>query len=176
MIKKNVVMVAVKIFSNKGSAEFKSVLKNLAQTFSISRISSVYKVNRQAQSLAGIRDIRREERIDGLTIVFKAEVLFSPQEALDELSSVEKLLQKEVLKRTISLNLLVYNHNVVMLPGLAVPHPEMHLRPEEIVPAVEIWPDYIHPVLNQPLSQLAQRFENEKWGEFFMQGQALLDF
>lgn len=159
-----------------GTEHLKKVLTNLSTKFEIVGVSSVYKVDRRAESFAGLRDIKKAERLEALTMVLRAKTSLGAHETLAALVETERALQHELLKRTVSLNLMIYNSEIIMLPELAVPHPEMHLRPEEIVPAVELWPEYVHPVLNQTLAELSQQFSHERWGEFFTQGQPLLDF
>lgn len=170
------VLISLKTFSGKGTATLKQVLQQLSSEFKVEGVSSVYKVNRLAESLTGLRDSKQEEHLDGLAMVVRISTNKSPRKTFDELTKIEANLQREVLKRSISLNLMIYGNEILMLPGLAVPHPEMHLRPEELVLAVEVWPDYIHPVLRQPLHELSRCFVNTDWGEFFTQGQPLLDF
>ncbi len=172
----NTVLISIKTFTHKGTEDLKTVLQVLSPTFRILAVSSVYKVNRRSESLMSLRDIKREEQLEGLSMVLKAETSSDARGALAKLTAAEQAIQRERLKRTVSLNLLTFNSEVIMLPGLAIPHPEMHLRPEELVPAVELWADYVHPVLNDSLANLSRKFVSEKWGEFFTQGQPLLDF
>ncbi|MCB0349891.1 MAG: 2-amino-4-hydroxy-6-hydroxymethyldihydropteridine diphosphokinase [Bdellovibrionales bacterium] len=176
MNEKNSALISIKTFTHNGTAELKSVLQVLSKTFSVEAVSSVYKVNRRSESLQGLRDIKKEEHLEALAIVLKVKSDLGAREVLEALNDAEQTFQREQLKRTVSLNLLAFNSEVIMLPGLAVPHPEMHLRPEEIIPAVEVWPQYIHPVLNLSLSELSRKFAGDNWGEFFTQGQPLLDF
>lgn len=170
------VLISLKTFSNKGTEALKLAVRAMSEKFSIVQVSSVYKVSRRAESLAGIRDIKKEERLDALAMVVKATTTVSPSAALEALNQIEVRLQKEALKRTISFNLVVYDQRIVMLPGLSLPHPEMHIRPEELVLAAEVWADYLHPVLKQELRVLARDFINEEWGEFYALGTPLLDF
>ena len=174
MARENSVLISLKTFSGQGTSAIRETLTRLSEDFSIGAISSVYKVNRVAESLEGLRDIRKEERMEGLALVLRATTRLEPTRALEKMLAVESSMQKEVLKRTVSMNLLTYANEIVMLPGLVLPHPEMHLRPEEIVPAVEVWPDYVHPVLKETLLKLSRRFASEEWGEFLTQGSRLL--
>lgn len=171
---KNLALISIKTYSSHGEKALKDVLANLCKKIDILRISSVYRVQRRAESLESIRDIRKEEMFEGLATVISVETLLPAEDLFELLISTEREMQKEVLRRTISLNLLTYNDQIIVLPSLAVPHPELHLRPEELVLAGEINADYIHPVLNKSLKELARNFSDGSWGEFYLQGSTLL--
>lgn len=49
--------------------------------------------------------------------------------------------------RQIDLDLLYYGDRILSLPGLTVPHPELHRRLFVLAPLAEIAPDHLHPVL-----------------------------
>jgi 7,8-dihydro-6-hydroxymethylpterin-pyrophosphokinase len=170
------IFVAVKTYSNEGLEPMRRVLRILSVHFSIERVSSIYSIHRAAQNLTGLRDIRKEEFMQGLALVFKARTTLTPHETIELLRSAESDGKKETLRRAVSLNLLMFGDRVTMTPDLAVPHPEMHLRPEEIVLINEIQGDIVHPVIGEPLADLARQFTDIAWGDFFAQGSAALDF
>ncbi len=172
---KKTIFASIKTFSNEGLEPMRRVLRHLTPDFELLRISSIYQVDRLAESLTGLRDVRKEEHLQGLAVVFKARTELAPEAALAALQSAERVNQKEFLRRSVSLNLLLYENLVMMNPGLALPHPEMHLRPEEIVLINEIQNDIVHPVLGEKLTSLAERFVHEPWGDFFAQGSAVLE-
>lgn len=58
--------------------------------------------------------------------------------------------------RVIDIDMIFFNAEVINLPQLKVPHPQMANRLFVLVPLCEIMPDFIHPVLQQPLSHLLQ--------------------
>jgi 7,8-dihydro-6-hydroxymethylpterin-pyrophosphokinase len=170
------IFVAVKTYMNEGLEPMRKVLKILSVHFAIDRVSSIYSVHRVAQNLTGLRDIRKEEFMEGLALVFRARAAMSAHEAIALLRSTEADGKKEVWRRGVSLNLLMFGDKITMTPDLAVPHPEMHLRPEEIVLINEIQSDIVHPVIGETLSELARPFANVAWGDFFAQGSAAMDF
>jgi 2-amino-4-hydroxy-6-hydroxymethyldihydropteridine diphosphokinase len=59
--------------------------------------------------------------------------------------------------RTIDLDLLFFNQEVIDAPGLKVPHPFLHQRRFVLEPLSELAPAWMHPVLNQPVQQLLQQ-------------------
>lgn len=56
--------------------------------------------------------------------------------------------------RTIDLDLLLFNDQVIDQPHLKVPHPRMHHRHFVLAPLVEIGPDAIHPVKRKTVRML----------------------
>lgn len=54
--------------------------------------------------------------------------------------------------RTIDIDILYYGSEIVVTKDLKIPHPEIQKRRFTLVPLTEIYPNFIHPVLN--LSQL----------------------
>jgi len=56
--------------------------------------------------------------------------------------------------RTIDIDLLFFNDDIIKMTGLEVPHPRLHLRKFVLEPLNEVAPGYIHPVFQKPISQL----------------------
>lgn len=56
--------------------------------------------------------------------------------------------------RTLDLDILLYNKDVITTSELEVPHPRMHLRKFTMEPLHEIAPDLIHPGLNKTVKEL----------------------
>jgi 2-amino-4-hydroxy-6-hydroxymethyldihydropteridine diphosphokinase len=57
--------------------------------------------------------------------------------------------------RVIDLDILLFGTLVIEEPDLTVPHPLMHLRLFALMPLLQIAPGLIHPVLGEPVSELA---------------------
>jgi 2-amino-4-hydroxy-6-hydroxymethyldihydropteridine diphosphokinase len=84
---------------------------------------------------------------------------FSPNALLSKLISIEKKLGRKrcnngYAPRTIDLDILLYNHEIINNRKLQVPHPRMQLRRFAMVPLDEIAGEYIHPVLLTTIHQL----------------------
>lgn len=47
--------------------------------------------------------------------------------------------------RTLDLDLLDFDGQIICAPGLALPHPRMATRRFVLEPLAEIWPDWVHP-------------------------------
>ena len=106
--------------------------------------------------------IPSEAAPDYLNAVMRANTFWSPEELLRRLLEVEKALGRvrpapECSPRTLDLDLLLYG-DLVIRPDAAgdleLPHPRMHLRDFVLVPACEIAPDWVHPVLAMRLCEL----------------------
>ena len=73
----------------------------------------------------------------------------SPETLLAEIRAVERVEGRERRlrwgPRTLDLDLLLYDRDVVDLPGLSIPHPRMLERRFVLVPLLEAWPDAVMP-------------------------------
>jgi 2-amino-4-hydroxy-6-hydroxymethyldihydropteridine diphosphokinase len=56
--------------------------------------------------------------------------------------------------RTIDIDILFFNDDIISLPGLSIPHPELPKRRFALVPLEEIAPDQIHPVSHRSVREL----------------------
>lgn len=56
--------------------------------------------------------------------------------------------------RTIDIDILFYNHDIINEPKLMVPHPRLHLRKFVLIPLNEIASNYLHPLLNKTIFSL----------------------
>ena len=76
------------------------------------------------------------------------------------LLSIEESLGRKRLEkygpRIIDIDILLFNDDVLDLPGLKVPHPQMQYRRFVLQPLNEIAPKKIHPLLHQSISDLLE--------------------
>jgi 2-amino-4-hydroxy-6-hydroxymethyldihydropteridine diphosphokinase len=56
--------------------------------------------------------------------------------------------------RTIDIDILFFNEDVIRLPWLTIPHPEVARRRFALAPLDEIASDYIHPILRKTIHEL----------------------
>lgn len=63
--------------------------------------------------------------------------------------------------RTLDLDILFFNQEVIETEKLKIPHPRLHLRNFTLVPLAELIPDFIHPVLNVSIKQLLHQSTDE---------------
>ena len=170
------VLIGVKAYSASGMDLLKKVFALLKTHVEVAQLSSIYKVRGKISNSKGIHDLRSQESFSGLSVVVKAFTSLEPPGLLSVFQKIEDDLRSEVLHRSVSVNLLIFEGLTLMTPGLTLPHPEFHLQPEVLVPAAEVWGDYHHPILKDSIFSLSKRYSDENWGEFYTQGKSLLDF
>jgi len=88
------------------------------------------------------------------------------QTSLEPLQVLQVLLETELKfgrerrerwgARTLDLDLLFYGDRQIDTPELVLPHPRMSDRAFVLLPLAEIAADWIHPVLNQAIADLAK--------------------
>jgi len=61
--------------------------------------------------------------------------------------------------RTIDIDIMLFNHDVLQVGQRRIPNPEVLERPFVAIPLAEIAPDYVHPETGQTLRQIARRFD-----------------
>jgi deoxyguanosine kinase len=72
-------------------------------------------------------------------------------------ASLGRVRREKWASRTIDLDLLLFGQDIIDLPDLTVPHPQMHLRTFVLKGLCQINPDLQHPVLNESVNELAVR-------------------
>lgn len=170
------IIVGLKAYSGNGHELLKKSVQQLTEIMEILSLSSIYKVQGKIISSGGIHDLRSEESFSGLAMAVKAVAKHTPQVLLSRFEEIEFSLRSEVLHRSVSINLLAFESRVQFTPQLTLPHPQLHTHPEYLVPAAEVWGDFLHPVTKESLTALAKRLDEDSWGEFYAQGKSLLDF
>ncbi len=81
-----------------------------------------------------------------------------PRPLLDTLRRIEQQLGRRRVERwgprTIDLDLLLYDQQMIDEEDLVVPHPRMHRRRFVMEPLAEIAPDVMHPVLGRSANEI----------------------
>ena len=94
------------------------------------------------------------------------ESTLSPEDVLIELLSIETFLGRERSKsegyqaRTIDLDILFYDEQIINTTSLTLPHPRIELRKFILAPLAEIAPDFVHPMLSLSVDQLNKKCED----------------
>jgi 2-amino-4-hydroxy-6-hydroxymethyldihydropteridine diphosphokinase len=128
-------------------------------------------LTRAEQSIAeaGVRITRRSrlyttEPVDAppqpwfLNSVLEAETNLMPAQLLHALAGIERAMgrRRDVPRgpRTLDLDILFYDSNVIHTAELEIPHPGIPFRRFVLVPLAEIAPALRHPVLHKSISEL----------------------
>ena len=93
------------------------------------------------------------------------ETALSATELIQQLLTIELSLGRERLlplgPRSIDMDIIYFNSEIIQSEILTVPHPRMEQRNFVLIPLNEIAPNYIHPVLNLPTSTLLKQCKDE---------------
>ena len=98
-----------------------------------------------------------------LNAAVKLKTSFSPLELLQITQQIEKKLGRAEKSngvyhdRIIDIDILLYDNEVLQIPGLTLPHPLMHERKFVMDPLSEIAPFVVHPVLKERIIDLKER-------------------
>jgi 2-amino-4-hydroxy-6-hydroxymethyldihydropteridine diphosphokinase len=90
--------------------------------------------------------------------VVRLETDFAPEELLGKTREIERRLGRDPLRRsgsrTIDIDILLCDRQVISRPGLTIPHPRLHQRAFVLVPLAELAPNLVHPVLGKTVSEM----------------------
>jgi len=142
--------------SNLGNREknLENAITEIAKFATISKRSSIIETEP-----VGYRD-------QGMFLNMALEIFtpLSPLELIFRLQEIEhKMGRVREIKdgpRTIDLDILIYNQEVLRQKNLEIPHPRMSERMFVLSPLNEIAPELKHPTLNQTIKQL---YESKKY-------------
>jgi len=96
-----------------------------------------------------------------LNAVAEIRTTLTAQSLYKILARIEKTLgrvkREKWAPRTIDLDLLLFGQEIVNLPNLTIPHPQMHLRSFVLKGLCQLNPNLLHPVIKESVSGLADR-------------------
>lgn len=96
---------------------------------------------------------------DFINQVICLQTILSAKELLNQLLSIEKKLgrvrdSEKWQERTMDIDILFYNNEIIDTPDLKIPHPFIWERKFVLIPLAQIAPDLIHPVLKKTIATL----------------------
>lgn len=94
--------------------------------------------------------------------VVVVETRWAPLDILKKIWEIEKKLGrtragKQYSSRTMDIDILFYEQEIIDTPDLVVPHPQLHQRRFTLTPLAEILPHWVHPQFNQSIDVLLKQ-------------------
>lgn len=100
-----------------------------------------------------------------LNAVIKIETSFSAEQLLQSLLTIEKKLERtRIIKngpRTIDLDMLFYDSEIIQVDDLEIPHPRLQDRSFVLIPLNEIAAQFIHPRLQKTVSNILSELQDQ---------------
>lgn len=101
-----------------------------------------------------------------LNSCMEIETLLSPEELLELCNEIEKKGQRERNihwgPRTLDLDILFYNDEILSTNRLVIPHPEIEKRTFVLQPMCEIAPYFRHPIQQKTMKQLLEEIRKQE--------------
>ena len=100
-----------------------------------------------------------ESEQDFLNQVLIVSTKLTPVEVLEKCQIIENELgrtrhSKQYASRTMDIDILFYNDQIINESNLIIPHEHLHKRRFTLEPLVELSPDFVHPVIKKSLSDI----------------------
>lgn len=98
--------------------------------------------------------------------VVEVKTKYTPQELLKTCQRIETQLGRDrkdsntYEDRTIDIDILFYNKDILEEDNLTIPHKFLHLRAFILVPMMELNADFVHPVLHKTIEEMHNDLEN----------------
>lgn len=94
-----------------------------------------------------------------LNQVIQIHTKFTPQQLMQTVLDIETDLGRQRndnqnADRTIDIDILFFNHQIINSAKIHIPHPRLHLRKFVLMPFFEINQDFLHPEINKTIKQL----------------------
>jgi 2-amino-4-hydroxy-6-hydroxymethyldihydropteridine diphosphokinase len=100
----------------------------------------------------------KEWDLDYFNMAIKAITILTCDELLQAIKDVEQIIGKRTgptwSPREIDIDILAYSSEVIKNENLQVPHKNLLERSWAMEPFVEVWPDWVHPVMNKNIKEI----------------------
>lgn len=144
--------------SNMGDK--RAYIEKAVEEINADKSCNVVRVSKLIET-APVSDIPQDDYLNG---VMEIETLYDPEELLAFLNETEaradRVRKEKWGPRTLDLDIIFYDNEVIQTEKLTVPHPLMHKRGFVLEPLCMIAPHKIHPVLNKTAAQLLEELQD----------------
>jgi 2-amino-4-hydroxy-6-hydroxymethyldihydropteridine diphosphokinase len=101
-------------------------------------------------------------------MVVKIETALTPAQIIHSIKAGELEMGRvrvpdKYTDRTIDMDIIFYEKEVISDENLEIPHPRLHERLFVLEPLMDIDPDFRHPVINKTIKQLREECKDEGW-------------
>jgi 2-amino-4-hydroxy-6-hydroxymethyldihydropteridine diphosphokinase len=128
--------------------------KDLSELGHISGISSLYETQAWGH----------REQPNFFNQVIVLETGLSAEDLLKKNLEIEiklgRVREQKWAERTIDIDILYFNDEIIVTKALKIPHPQIHNRKFTLIPLNEIDPGFLHPVFNLTTKQMLERCED----------------
>lgn len=142
----------ISVGSNLGNRE--SLIKNAIDLLNNMEKIEITKIS----TIITTKPVGGPPQPDFLNGVFEINTTLFPEDLLNILQKIEFDLGRERLvewgPRTIDLDILFYDDNIINMENLVIPHPLLHLRWFVLKPLSEIAPNFRHPLLGKTVLEI----------------------
>lgn len=162
------IVAYIGIGSNMGNSLqlCKKSVENLSRIdgVKLERVSSFYKTEPVMDSEEHRQSLTDQDWF--INAVAEIRTILSPREVLKALQSIEQDMGRtrefKGAPRTIDLDLLLYDQEIIKEADLIIPHPQMHKRRFVLDPMCEIASYVIHPAYGVSMRGLKDRLDDQK--------------
>jgi 2-amino-4-hydroxy-6-hydroxymethyldihydropteridine diphosphokinase len=116
---------------------------------------------------------------DFLNMVACIDTDLTPSGLLGRIIMIESRLgrvrsETRYTSRTIDIDILLYNDEIIEKDSLSIPHPNLHLRRFVLVPLNELAPDLMHPVSGKTVKELLASCPDNSKVSLFLQSEKFI--
>jgi len=145
-------LVYLSLGSNIGDREahLREAIRRLESAGKLRSVSSIYETE----------PVEFTDQPQFLNCAVALETSSTPEQLMLQLLTIEKAMGRQRIQkkgpRTIDLDILLFEDEVIATPVLTIPHPAMQYRRFVLEPLAEVAPDAMHPVLRKTVRELLE--------------------
>lgn len=166
-------LIIIKTFRADNLTALKKACNLVSEFSHVLALSSVYLMGFQLEA-QDVHNITTNNSVEGLVVALALETPLPSEKLVSLIKTVENQVASQAREK-IEIKLLLHDGTVRMRPSLVIPYPDFHKKMEDLMPAAELWPDGLHPVLKKSLLELQKSVKTGVKSQFYAQGKSLLD-